>query len=1017
MNELLGSHEAQLQRVSSRLDEMDTRLAAIAKSVEENTASSEPAAPLLGEFATRGVLSTLKGIEKKVDKLVAQAKAEEKLQEKNLAHKCQAPSSVLEALLQDVASKVDVIFDRLPEEGEAEIRGGDLRVWRRMASPLRRTWRALESVERAVRSAEDTNVQLKKGHDHLLRVANHTLRYAAQGSECCRKLREETHNASVRSTNSCIAAVSAGTETSLRNMRDLFANASQEIEHLEDLILDNIAYNASCPNESPSLVVDAEEQDFSDSSNLLDYEDVSTQSSVPLTSQSSTGRGKRFQWLCSDVNGPSGVTSLLGDLEEEEAAAPVVSEWDGGGQRERLFCDQQTAGGGWTVVQRRGNFDGRLENFTRRWTDYKRGFGDLNAEFWAGNDFLHLVTSGDRPVKLRIELKDFEGNKTFAEYSLFRVGSEKTNYRLTLAGYSGNASDSFSSHNGTPFSTIDRTNDKAPDCCPCAKTYSSGWWFHSCFEANLNGEYFLDPEGATDFQGIIWEKWRDDYSLAGTEMKIPIVCTVKLFQQFKVFERVQDKMRWLLVVGLVSIACCGSNAQDIKEPCDSMDGLKAWRLAVPFNQSLVCESDVMGKFTEQICAAMNGDGGSITLDKFLAEWLNKKYATTKLVASAVDYEKPENRINGFLVANPKEDNSHFLILLGDDLDEAKVFSFDSAFIPVCKTLEHVAVLSTGQLREGIMHSLMRDDAEVMQLLMVSTAYVYTIKLYWIIENKYILATFACGSVVISMIAIAILMFCCILLCLKSKKANPKVFVKGVLSSTFGKKVSVWLFEAVGDTLYCDKKKMRLLLLILSLAWISYGAETRLFQFKEKCRSIAQAKAWRFRVPKTLFDSSLLDTALPDLNTDIFPKLLNLQDWTPVDRPPLVKWFVYQFEALKKKAKLDTTENESLELVPMINGFMIDSPEVLSTSVVLWEESEVKAALLKDIKFASLCEIILLLSGGQDAMIEPLEDAIAEQIVLRVQLLPSYKISLPEIRLNENSHGFGTNKGNNWTFSR
>ncbi|XP_065335436.1 angiopoietin-related protein 7-like isoform X2 [Cloeon dipterum] len=519
MNELLGSHEAQLQRVSSRLDEMDTRLAAIAKSVEENTASSEPAAPLLGEFATRGVLSTLKGIEKKVDKLVAQAKAEEKLLEKNSAHKCQAPS-VLEALLQDVASKVDVIFDRLPEEGEAEIRGGDLRVWRRMASPLRRTWRALESVERAVRSAEDTNVQLKKGHDHLLRVANHTLRYAAQGSECCRKLREETHNASVRSTNSCIAAVSAGTETSLRNMRDLFANASQEIEHLEDLILDNIAYNASCPNESPSLVVDAEEQDFSDSSNLLDYEDVSTQSSVPLTSQPSTGRGKRFQWLCSDVNGPSGVTSLLGDREEEEATAPVVSEWDGGGQRERLFCDQQTAGGGWTVVQRRGNFNGRLENFTRRWTDYKRGFGDLNAEFWAGNDFLHLVTSGDRPVKLRIELKDFEGNKTFAEYSLFRVGSEKTNYRLTLAGYSGNASDSFSSHNGTPFSTIDRTNDKAPECCPCAKTYSSGWWFHSCFEANLNGEYFLDPEGATDFQGIIWEKWRDDYSLAGTEMKI-----------------------------------------------------------------------------------------------------------------------------------------------------------------------------------------------------------------------------------------------------------------------------------------------------------------------------------------------------------------------------------------------------------------------------------------------------------------------------------------------------------------
>jgi hypothetical protein len=65
----------------------------------------------------------------------------------------------------------------------------------------------------------------------------------------------------------------------------------------------------------------------------------------------------------------------------------------------------------------------------------------------------------------------------YAEYSLFRVGSEKTNFRLTVAGFTGNASDSFSSHNGTPFSTIDRTHDKAPECCPCAKTYASGWWF------------------------------------------------------------------------------------------------------------------------------------------------------------------------------------------------------------------------------------------------------------------------------------------------------------------------------------------------------------------------------------------------------------------------------------------------------------------------------------------------------------------------------------------------------------
>ncbi|XP_059490229.1 angiopoietin-2-like [Neocloeon triangulifer] len=514
MNQMLGAQEEQLQRVSGRLDEIDSRLGGIAKNIDDNAAgaNNEPSTPLLGEFATRGVLSTLKGIERKVDKLIAQAKADEKSHAtaEKAASKCQAPSSVLEALLQDVASKVDVIFDRLPEEGEVEIRGMDSRAWRRMASPLRRTWRALESVEKAVKSSEETTAQLKRGQEHLLKLANHTLRHSVQGSECCRKHRDENQNLTVRATNSCISAVSESTELTLRNMRDLLTNTSHEIEHLEDLILDHIAYNNTCPFENNSMSNEDESDLMSPSLLDSDYEDVSTKT----PHHSSSGKSKKFhQWSCSDINGNSGITSLLG---EDVAVGHKV---EANGAQNWLYCDQDTDGGGWTVVQRRGHY-GKLENFTRPWEDYKIGFGDLRKEFWAGNDFLHHATSGERPVKLRIELRDFEGNFTYAEYSLFRVGSEKTNFRLTVAGYSGNASDSFSSHNGTPFSTIDKTNDESPACCPCAKTYASGWWFHSCFEANLNGEYFMDPEGNNDFQGIIWEKWRDDYSLAHTEMKI-----------------------------------------------------------------------------------------------------------------------------------------------------------------------------------------------------------------------------------------------------------------------------------------------------------------------------------------------------------------------------------------------------------------------------------------------------------------------------------------------------------------
>ena len=35
----------------------------------------------------------------------------------------------------------------------------------------------------------------------------------------------------------------------------------------------------------------------------------------------------------------------------------------------------------------------------------------------------------------------------------------------------------------------------------------------SCFEANLNGEYFIDPKDNGYYRGIIWELWLGDYSL------------------------------------------------------------------------------------------------------------------------------------------------------------------------------------------------------------------------------------------------------------------------------------------------------------------------------------------------------------------------------------------------------------------------------------------------------------------------------------------------------------------------
>jgi len=51
----------------------------------------------------------------------------------------------------------------------------------------------------------------------------------------------------------------------------------------------------------------------------------------------------------------------------------------------------------------------------------------------AGNDNLHLMTS-DKRQRLRVELGDWEGNTSFAEYDNFTVGSAAEKYKLVSLG-------------------------------------------------------------------------------------------------------------------------------------------------------------------------------------------------------------------------------------------------------------------------------------------------------------------------------------------------------------------------------------------------------------------------------------------------------------------------------------------------------------------------------------------------------------------------------------------------------
>ncbi|KAM6972996.1 uncharacterized protein FYW47_003090 [Aplochiton taeniatus] len=175
-----------------------------------------------------------------------------------------------------------------------------------------------------------------------------------------------------------------------------------------------------------------------------------------------------------------------------------------------VYCDMESDGGGWTVIQRRST--GKLD-FFQGWKNYSRGFGNVSLEFWLGNENLHNLTKM-APMSLRVDLRS-GGEAVFAKYSSFAVDIGRKNYKLTVAGYSGTAGDSMSYHNSRPFSTKDR--DPMPFITRCAMSYRGGWWYRNCHEANLNGLYGSD----INHQGIIWTAWKGkDFSIPFTEMKI-----------------------------------------------------------------------------------------------------------------------------------------------------------------------------------------------------------------------------------------------------------------------------------------------------------------------------------------------------------------------------------------------------------------------------------------------------------------------------------------------------------------
>eukprot|EP00058_Branchiostoma_floridae_P004157 XP_002589645.1 hypothetical protein BRAFLDRAFT_99252 [Branchiostoma floridae] len=185
-----------------------------------------------------------------------------------------------------------------------------------------------------------------------------------------------------------------------------------------------------------------------------------------------------------------------------------------------VYCDMETDGGGWTVIQRRE--DGSV-NFYLGWDDYKYGFpDDMTGEFWLGNDKINRLTT-QKDYALRVDLQASDNTTAFALYNSFSVADEDDKYRLSIGGYSvtSTAGDAMTAQevghnlNNLQFSTYDSDNDIWDG--NCAERFIGAWWYCACHDSNLNGDYDNDMYG----KGVMWKQFKGLHeSLPFSEMKI-----------------------------------------------------------------------------------------------------------------------------------------------------------------------------------------------------------------------------------------------------------------------------------------------------------------------------------------------------------------------------------------------------------------------------------------------------------------------------------------------------------------
>lgn len=107
--------------------------------------------------------------------------------------------------------------------------------------------------------------------------------------------------------------------------------------------------------------------------------------------------------------------------------------------------------------------------FRRSIASYIDGFTDGQSNFWLGLDILNKLTSANS-YNLRVVAQMPNRVSLMEEYSNFRVGDMKSNFKLSLGKLVSGKYANFAAYNNTEFSAMD-FGDKN-----LAKKYSAGFW-------------------------------------------------------------------------------------------------------------------------------------------------------------------------------------------------------------------------------------------------------------------------------------------------------------------------------------------------------------------------------------------------------------------------------------------------------------------------------------------------------------------------------------------------------------